>query len=98
MAMDHANSFVERIFENDEFVRGIIKKRGYNRNERTSEEYENEKIVEIANSMGFKFGVEEYKTACKEYMSGLDGWEAVQKIFHVLKIAAEVADGSRNKY
>ncbi len=88
MAIEHANSFVEKIFEDDEFLKSIIKKRGYNRHEDTNEDMENEKIVEIANSMGFKFDVEEFKSSCRQYMSNLDGLAAAQKIFHVLKVVA----------
>ena len=90
MAMEHAKSFVERIFENDEFLKTIVKKRGYTKNENTNEEIESKKIVEIANDMGFKFDVDEFKDACKIYMSSIGGWEATQRIFHVLKVAASV--------
>ncbi len=88
MAMEHANSFVERIFENDEFVRTIIKKKGFSNPRETNEDMENEKIVKVANDMGFKFDVDEFKLACRSYMSSMDGWESVQKVFHVLKVAA----------
>lgn len=91
MAMDHAKSFVEKIFENDEFIKTVIIKRAYKRNENTNEEIENEKIVEIANNMGFKFNVDEFKSACKEYMTNIDGWEAAGKIFHILKIAESIS-------
>ena len=90
MAMEHANSFVERLFEDDEFIKTILKKRGFNKNERTNRQIENEKIVEIANEMGFKFDVNEYESACKSYMTGIDGWDASQKIFHILKVASDL--------
>ena len=89
MAMNHANSFVERIFENDEFLKTIIVKRGYSKNEDTNEEIESQKLVEIANEMGFNLNIDEFKEACKEYMSNYDGWEATQKIFHVFKVVAK---------
>ena len=89
MAMEHANSFVEKIFENDEFLRTIIKRRGYSKEDNTNEEIETEKLIEIANTMGFKFDADEFKEACKIYMSKLDGWEATQRIFHVFRIVAK---------
>ena len=89
MAMEHANSFVERIFENDEFLKTIIEKRGYTRNENTNEEMEYQKLVQIANEMGFRFDADEFKDACKNYMSSFDGWQATQKIFHVFKIVGK---------
>ena len=89
MAMEHANSFVEKIFENDEFLKTIIKKRGYTKYENTNEEVETEKLINIANEMGFKFNVDEFKEACKLYMSKLDGWEATQRIFHVFKVVGK---------
>lgn len=89
MAMEHANSFVERLFENDEFLKTIIKKRGYTKSENTNEDIETEKLIGIANDMGFKFDADEFKEACKTYMSELDGWEATQKIFHVFRIVAK---------
>ncbi|MBR1883437.1 MAG: hypothetical protein IJ809_00560 [Clostridia bacterium] len=90
MAMENANIFVERLFEDDIFIKTVLKKRNFNKNERTSEEIENEKIVKIANEMGFEFSIDEYKTACKAYMNKIDGWEASQKIFHILKIASDM--------
>ena len=90
MAIEHANSFVEKIFEDDEFLKCIVEKRNYNKNDDTNEEIENKKIMEIANSMGFRFDSDEFKEACKSYMSNIDGWEAAQKIFHVLKVVSNI--------
>lgn len=91
MAMEHAKSFVEKIFENDEFIKAVVIKRGYKKDENTSEDIENEKLIEIANDMGFKFNIDEFKEACKNYMINLDGWEATQKVFHVLRVATNIA-------
>lgn len=88
MAIEHANSFVERIFENDEFLKAIIIKRGFSKNEHIDKDMETEKIVKIANDMGFKFNISEYESAFQAYMGSIDGWEAAQKIFHMFKILA----------
>ena len=44
-------------------------------------------MVKVANSMGFNFNIEEYKKANKEYLNNLTGWEAMKKVFHIIKIA-----------
>lgn len=92
MAMEHAKNFVEKFFEDDEFIKTIVRKRGFTRYENKSEDDENAKIVKAANEMGFKFDLDEYKTANKEYMNNLGGWEAAQRICHMLKVVMSMSN------
>lgn len=92
MAMEHAESFVEKFFTNDEFIKEVVRRRGFSKYEHSSDEIENEKLVHIANEMGFKFDVEEYKTASMNYMNSLGGWEAAKAICHMLKVAIRLRD------
>lgn len=86
MAIEHANSFLVRMFENDDFLTTIIEKRSYTRGENTTGDAECQRIVEIANEMGFRFNADEFKSACNNYMSDFDGWGTVQKIFHIFRV------------
>lgn len=90
MAMEHARSFVEKLFDNDEFLKQVIIKRGFKEHEGLSEDLENERMVKIANEMGFRFTVEEYAQANEEYMNEIGGFGAMKKIFHMIKVAASV--------
>ena len=92
MAIEHAKSFVENFFENDEFIKEVIRERGFSKTEDNSEDAENNRMVNVANKMGFRFDVEEYKSACKDYMNGLGGWEATIRIFHMIRVATNVAN------
>ncbi|MBR3133224.1 MAG: Nif11-like leader peptide family natural product precursor [Clostridia bacterium] len=91
MAIEHANSFVRKVFEDDEFLKTVVRKRGFSRNESNKEAAENEKMVKVANDMGFHFDEEEYIKANQEYMNSLTGWEAARKVFHMVKVAAYVS-------
>lgn len=93
MAIEHAKAFVNNFFEDGEFTKEVLKRRGFSRNNRGgSEEEENEKIVQVANQMGFKFDVEEYKEANKEYLNEIGGYETMKKLFHIIKTAARMAE------
>ena len=91
MAMEHANSFVQKFFEDEKFLKLVLEKRGFSRNENNTEEEENKKMVQVANEMGFKFDEEEYKKANMEYVNEIGGWETALRIFRIMKIAAKTA-------
>ena len=90
MAIEHANSFVCNFFEDDIFLTEVLKRRGFERYEDKSEEAENARIVKVASEMGFHFDVDEYIEANKAYMNDLGGWEASKRVFHMIKVAAEL--------
>ena len=94
MAIEHAKAFVNNFFEDDEFTKTVIRKRGFSRNEENSESMQNEKMVEVANEMGFNFDATEYIDACKEYMNELGGWESAKKVFHIVSIAVNISKES----
>ena len=96
MPVSHAQNFVENFFEDDEFLKEVLRHRGFERHENNSEEAENERMAKIADKMGFKFDVEEYKMAIKEYANNLGGWESMKKVFHMMKIATNVANEKNN--
>ena len=92
MSLAHAKSFVEKFFEDDEFVKMVVRKRGFSKNESNKEAAENAKMVKVANELGFKFDENEYVEANKEYMNELGGWEAARKVFHIIKVASYTMD------
>ncbi|MBP3255672.1 MAG: hypothetical protein J6M60_04195 [Clostridia bacterium] len=91
MAIDHANSFVCNFFEDDIFLKEVLNRRGFERYDEKNVDAENAKIVEIANEMGFHFDINEYAEANKNYMNELGGWEASKRVFHMIKVAANLA-------
>ena len=95
MSKEHAQSFVERFFEDDEFVKEVLVHRGFQKHEGNDEEAENQRMVAAAWEMGFKFDVEEYKAANKEYLNELGGWETMRKIFHLLKLATNLSNDNK---
>ncbi len=90
MSMAHANNFVENFFEDAEFLKTVMKKRGFDETTDKSENAENIRIVNVANDIGFKFDLEEYQEACKNYMNELGGWEAAKKIFRMLNTVSKL--------
>ena len=91
MSVAHAQSFVEKFFEDDEFLKQVISLRGFSKYENSNENSENEKMVVVANKMGFIFNSEEYMQANKEYANNLGGWETMKKVFHAIKIASYIS-------
>lgn len=95
MSMTHAQSFVEKFFEDDQFVKEVLLHRGFDETDSNNEDAENERIVKAASEMGFKFSVEEYKEANKEYMNNIGGWETMRKIFHLIKVATKFVNENK---
>ena len=95
MAIEHANSFVNNFFEDEEFTRTVIEN-GFSHKDERDTYSENEIMVMVANEMGFNFDLDEYQEACKEYMESLGGWESAKKVFSVIKVATDIAKNNNN--
>ena len=69
MAQESANSFVEKMFTDDEFLKEVVRHGGIKSGFRDEK---NELILKAAKEMGFDFSPEEYQKAMKNNLgSGL---------------------------
>lgn len=88
MAMDSAKSFVNKFFEDDEFIREFYKNGGFISSEKGSKpdtDAQNAKMVEVAGKMGYDFTMEEYQAANKEYVDSVGAWKSMKKMVHMAR-------------
>ena len=86
MSIESARDFVNKFYEDKEFLKDFYKRKGFELKSDRTEEIEYREIIEIAKDMGFDFEVQEFKDASKGYANDVGKWKAFKKIFYLLKI------------
>lgn len=86
MSNESARDFVNKFYEDEEFLKDFYKRKGFELKSDRTEESEYREIAEIAKQMGFDFEVQEFKDASKGYVNDVGKWQAFKKIFYLVKI------------
>ena len=94
MAKESAKEFVEKFYNDDDFLREFVLKGGLN--SKASDEEKKELIMKTSKEMGFDFTKEEYDEAGKNYFEGKGVFFAIKTFSHLNKIAKK-AEKERNK-
>ena len=89
MAKDNAKVFVEKLFEDDEFIKTFYKNGGIKRKGSTKEK--NELLYNTARKMGYDFEEKEFQTATSDYFKnkGILGFIKIFMHFNKVVKAAE---------
>ncbi|MBQ3475145.1 MAG: Nif11-like leader peptide family natural product precursor [Bacilli bacterium] len=94
MSKESAKSFVDKFYNDDEFIRELTLKGGVN--SKASEEERSKLLMKVSKEMGFNFTEEEYSDAVKKYFEGKGVWTAIKTFRHFNKIAKK-AEKEREK-
>lgn len=94
MSKESAKSFVEKFYNDDEFIREFTLKGGLN--SKATNEEKQEAIMKVSKEMGFDFNDEEYTEALKNYFEGKGVWSAIKTFRHFNKVAKK-AEKERKK-
>ena len=94
MSKESAQSFVNKFYNDDEFIREFTLKGGVN--SKATDDEKKASIMRVAKEMGFSFNDEEYTEALKNYFEGKGVWSAIKTFRHFNKIAKK-AEKERNK-
>ena len=86
MSVESARDFVNKFYEDEEFLKEFFKRKGFEPKENRTEETEYREIVEIARDMGYDFEVQEFKNASREYGKNVGKMKSIKKIFYIVKI------------
>ena len=86
MSIESARNFVNKFYDDEEFLKDFYKRKGFEPSKNRTEESEYREIVQIAKDMGFEFEVQEFKDASKGYANDVGKWKAFKKIFYLIKV------------
>ena len=85
MSKESAKEFVEKFYNDDEFIREFTLKGGVN--SRATNEEKQASLMRVAKEMKFNFNEEEYNEAIKNYFDGMGVWSAIKTFRHFNKVA-----------
>ena len=85
MSKESAKSFVEKFYNDDEFIREFTLKGGVN--SKATDDEKKESVMRVSKEMGFSFNDEEYTEALKNYFDGKGVWFAIKTFRHFNKVA-----------
>ena len=97
MSKEQAKEFVEKFWNDDEFMRkvfivsGAINWQGEAGRKMTDEE-QNQAFIDAAKKFDYDITPEEYGEASKEYADNLGGFEAIKKVLHMAKVAKKARE------
>ncbi len=91
MSYKQAKEFTDKFYGDDAFTTEIIKANSdVKTNHKPDEKEQLELFVKAGKKAGYDFTPDEFKAASKEYFDTLTGWQAINKILHIAKLAKKV--------
>ena len=96
MSKEKAKEFVEKFFNDDDFMSKVIYESGMDqwrgkKGQEIEDGEQDKAITNAASKLGYEITPEEYKAASKEYTESIGGWQTIKKVFHLAKISKQVA-------
>ncbi|MBR3325095.1 MAG: hypothetical protein IKG14_03510 [Clostridia bacterium] len=84
MSMENANTFVKKLFGDDEFIKEFYKNGGIKKD--GSDKEKNDTMINTANKMGYDIDEQEFKKATEDYFAKKGTWGTIKTFMHFNKV------------
>ena len=94
--MSIAESFVERLYNDDNFLVSVIKASGISdvpKGHKTTQAETDEMMAKAARELGYEISTEEYSVALKTQTQKVGAWKAIKFLFRLTRLAKKAEKG-----
>ena len=95
-SMSVAESFVEKLYNDDNFLVSVIKASGINdvpKGHKTTETETNDMMAKAARELGYEISTEEYAAALKAQTQKVGAWKAIKFLIRLTRLAKKAEKG-----